>query len=200
MIAKELKRGIITENSIFVLALGLCPTLAVSTSVKNGLGMGLATTFVLICSNIIISIVKNWIPGKVRIPCYIVIIATFVSILHLLIKVYTPTLDSQLGIFIPLIAVNCIILGRAEAFAAKNNPATSLVDGAVMGLGFTAALLILSTIREFLGGNKIFDLMVIPGFQPMAVFILAPGGFFVIACVMGLINYFRGKKGAKAKV
>jgi electron transport complex protein RnfE len=199
MIAKEFKRGIITENPIFVLALGLCPTLAVSTSVKNGLGMGIATTFVLICSNVIISIVKNWIPDKVRIPCYIVIIAAFVSILQPLIKIYTPSLDSQLGIFIPLIVVNCLILGRAEAFASKNNPVRAFVDGLVMGLGFTVALLILSTIREFLGGNKIFDLLVIPGFQPMTAFILAPGGFFAIAFVMGLVNYYRNKKEAKTK-
>jgi electron transport complex protein RnfE len=194
MIAKELKRGVISENPILILALGLCPSLAVSTSVKNGLGMGVAATLVLMCSNVIISVVKNWIPDKVRIPCYIVIIAAFVSILHLLIKVYTPALDSQLGIFIPLIAVNCIILGRAEAFASKSNPVSSLVDGFVMGLGFTVSLLILSVIREFLGSNKIFDLLVVPNFQPMTVFLLAPGGFFVIAFVMGLVNYIRAKK------
>jgi electron transport complex protein RnfE len=198
MIGKELKRGVLTENPILILALGLCPSLAVSTSVKNGLGMGVAATLVLMCSNVIISMAKNWIPEKVRIPCYIVIIAAFVSILHLLIKVYTPMLDSQLGIFIPLIAVNCIILGRAEAFASKSNPAQSLVDGFVMGLGFTVSLLILSVMREFLGSNKIFDLLVVPNFQPMTVFILAPGGFFVIAFVMGLVNYFREKRRKKA--
>jgi len=197
MIDKELKRGIITENPILILALGLCPALAVSTSVKNGLGMGLAATFVLACSNVIISIIKGWIPDKVRIPCFIVVIAAFVSILQLLIKAYVPFLDSQLGIFIPLIVVNCIILGRAEAFASKNNPARSLIDGLVMGLGFTVSLLILSVIREFLGSNKIFDLMVIPGYQPMTAFVLAPGGFFVIAFVMAIINCFRGKKEAK---
>ncbi|MDR3013348.1 MAG: electron transport complex subunit E [Chitinispirillales bacterium] len=196
MIAKELKRGIITENPILILALGLCPALAVSTSVKNGLGMGLASMFVLACSNVIISIIKAWIPEKVRIPCYIVIIATFVSILQLLIKAYTPALDSQLGIFIPLIVVNCMILGRAEAYASKNNPVHALIDGFVMGLGFTVALLILSGIREFLGSNKLLDLLVIPGFQPMTAFILAPGGFFVIALVMGVINYAQRKKGA----
>jgi electron transport complex protein RnfE len=191
---KELKRGIITENPILILALGLCPALAVSTSVKNGLGMGLAATFVLACSNVIISIIKGWIHEKVRIPCFIVVIAAFVSILQLLIKAYVPMLDSQLGIFIPLIVVNCIILGRAEAFASKNNPARSLVDGLVMGLGFTVSLLILSIIRELLGNNKIFDLMVIPNYQPMTVFVLAPGGFFVIAFVMAVVNCFRGKK------
>jgi len=199
MITKELKRGIITENSILILALGLCPSLAVSTSVKSGLGMGIATTFVLTLSNVIISIVKGSIPEKVRIPCYIVIIAAFVSILHLFIKAHMPALDSQLGIFIPLIAVNCIILGRAEAFASKNNPARSFVDGVVMGLGFAVSLLILSALREFLGSNKIFDLLVIPGFQPMTIFILAPGGFFMIALVMGIVNRIRAKKEAKAK-
>ena len=198
MLVQELKRGIITENPILILALGLCPSLAVSTSVKNGLGMGLAATFVLACSNVIISIIKGWIPDKVRIPCYIVVIAAFVSILQLLIKAYVPALDSQLGIFIPLIVVNCIILGRAEAFASKNNPTRSLVDGIVMGLGFTVSLLILSCIREFLGSNKIFDLLVVPDFQPMTVFILAPGGFFAIAFVMAIVNCVRGRKGAKA--
>jgi electron transport complex protein RnfE len=198
MLVQELKRGIITENPILILALGLCPSLAVSTSVKNGLGMGLAATFVLACSNVIISIIKGWIPDKVRIPCYIVVIAAFVSILQLFIKAYWPALDSQLGIFIPLIVVNCIILGRAEAFASKNNPSRSLVDGVVMGLGFTVSLLILSCIREFLGSNKIFDLLVVPNFQPMTVFILAPGGFFAIAFVMGIVNCVRGRKGAKA--
>jgi electron transport complex protein RnfE len=148
----------------------------------------------------IISIAKDWIPAKVRIPCSIVIIAAFVSILQLLIKVYVPFLDSQLGIFIPLITVNCIILGRAEAFASKNNPFKSMIDGLAMGLGFTTALLILSVLREFLGNNEIFNLRVIPEFYPMAVFILAPGGFFVIALVMGLVNYARAnkKEGKKA--
>jgi electron transport complex protein RnfE len=195
-VVKELKRGIITENPILILALGLCPSLAVSTSVKNGLGMGLAATFVLAFSNVIISIIKGWIPDKVRIPCFIVVIATFVSILQLLIKAYVPLLDSQLGIFIPLIVVNCIILGRAEAYASKNNPARSLVDGVVMGLGFTVSLLILSCIREFLGSNKLWDLLVIPGFKPVTVMVLAPGGFFAIAFVMGVVNWVRsGKKG-----
>jgi electron transport complex protein RnfE len=197
--AKEIKRGIITENPILILALGLCPSLAVSTSVKNGLGMGLAATFVLAFSNVIISIIKGWIPDKVRIPCFIVVIATFVSILQLLIKAYVPLLDEQLGIFIPLIVVNCIILGRAEAFASKNNPFKSLVDGFVMGLGFTVSLLILSCIREFLGSNKLWDLLVVPDFKPMTAMILAPGGFFAIAFVMGMVNWIRGwkKKGVK---
>jgi electron transport complex protein RnfE len=199
MIGKELKRGVITENPVLILALGLCPALAVSTSVENGLGMGIAATLVLACSNVIISIVKNWIPEKVRIPCYIVVIATFTSIMQLLIKAYQPALDKQLGIFIPLIVVNCIILGRAEAFASKSNPSSSFVDGIVMGLGYTVALVILSAIREVLGSNKFFGLLVIPKFQPMTVFILAPGGFFVIALVMGIVNIIRDKKGKGAK-
>ncbi|MDR0331078.1 MAG: electron transport complex subunit E [Chitinispirillales bacterium] len=197
MIVTNLKRGIITENPILILALGLCPSLAVSTSVKNGLGMGLAVTFVLACSNVIISIFKGWIPGKVRIPCFIVIIATFTSIIHLLIKANMPFLDSQLGIFIPLIAVNCLIFARAEAFASKNNPVVSFVDGVVMGLGFTVSLSLLSGIREFLGANKLWDLLVVPNFKPMTIFILAPGGFFVIAFVMGIANWIRSKKEAK---
>ncbi|MCL2689181.1 MAG: electron transport complex subunit RsxE, partial [Chitinispirillia bacterium] len=162
MIGEEIKRGVITENPILVLALGLCPSLAVSTSIMNGLGMGVCTLFVLVCSNIIISIIKGWIPDKVRIPCFIVVSATFVSILHLFIRAYLPVLDQQLGIFIPLIAVNCIILGRAEAFASKNNVGRSFIDGLVLGAGFTVSLFILSAIREFLGSNKLFDLMVIP--------------------------------------
>lgn len=199
MIKEEIKRGIISENPILILALGLCPALAVSTSLQNGLGMGLAATFVLTCSNIIISIIKNWIPNKVRIPCFIVVIATFVTIVELTMKAYLPELDKQLGIFVPLIVVNCIILGRAEAFASKNNLVRSLIDGIVMGLGFTAALCILSTIREILGSNKLWGLKVIPGFQPMTIFILAPGGFITIAFVMGLTNHIRHKKENRKK-
>jgi len=194
MLGDEVKRGVITENPILILALGLCPSLAVSTSITNGIGMGLATMFVLVCSNVIISIIKNWVPDKVRIPCFIVVSAAFVSILHLFIKAHMPLLDQQFGIFIPLIAVNCIILGRAEAFASKNNLGRSFTDGIVMGMGFTVSLLILSGIREFLGSNKIFDLLVIPRFQPMTAFALAPGGFFTIAFVMWLISFIRSRK------
>lgn len=196
MIREELKRGLVAENPILVLALGLCPALAVSTAVTNGFGMGLAATFVLICSNLIISLVKQWIPAKVRIPCYIVVIATFVTIVELVMKAYLPALDKALGMFVPLIVVNCVILGRAEAFASKNNPLRAVLDGLVMGLGFTLALCILSTIRELFGANKLLDLKVVPGFQPMTIFILSPGGFFTIALVMGLINYFRGRREA----
>lgn len=199
MTENELKRGIITENPILILALGLCPALAVSTSLQNGLGMGLAATFVLICSNVIISLIKKMIPDKVRIPCFIIVIATFVTIVQLVMKAYLPALDKQLGIFVPLIVVNCVILGRAEAFASKNNVFASLVDGLVMGLGFTVALCILSIIREILGSNKLLGLNFIPGFQPMTIFILAPGGFFTIALVMGIINYLRQKKETESK-
>ncbi|MDG5817007.1 electron transport complex subunit E [Chitinispirillales bacterium ANBcel5] len=194
MFSEEIKRGVVKENPILILALGLCPALAVSTSVQNGFGMGMAATFVLLCSNIIISLIKGWIPAKVRIPCFIVVIATFVSILQLILQAHFPTLNRELGIFIPLIVVNCVILGRAEAFASKNNPFRSVIDGLVMGLGFTFALSILSLFREVLGSNQIWGLLVIPGFEPMAAFVLAPGGFFAIALVMGLITYLRDKK------
>jgi electron transport complex protein RnfE len=199
MILKELKRGIIDENPILILALGLCPALAVSTSLINGLGMGAAATFVLVCSNVIVSIIKKLIPAKVRIPCYIIVIATFVTIVQLVMKAYFPTLDKQLGIFVPLIVVNCIILGRAEAFASKNSIYSSLIDGIVMGLGFTVALCILSIIREILGSNKLLGLNFIPNFQPMTLFILAPGGFLTIAYVMGVVNHLRSKDKKESK-
>ena len=194
MIREELKRGIFTENPIFILVLGLCPSLATSTSLQNAIGMGMAATFVLTCSNVIISMIKKVIPDKVRIPCYIVVIATFVTIVQLILKAYLPDLDKALGIFVPLIVVNCIILARAEAFASKNNIFRSLLDGIGIGLGFTASLAVLSIIREILGANKLWGLNFFPGFQPMTIFILAPGGFFTIALVMGIINYMRQKK------
>jgi electron transport complex protein RnfE len=194
MIAENFRRGIFTENPIFVLVLGLCPSLATSTSLTNGIGMGLAATFVLACSNVIISLVKGFIPDKVRIPCFIVVIAAFVTMVQLLLKAYMPVLDKQLGIFVPLIVVNCIILGRAEAYASKNNVVKSLIDGIAIGLGFTFSLAILSIIREVVGSNKLLGLKVIPGFEPMTVFILAPGGFFTIALVMILIRYYNSRK------
>jgi electron transport complex protein RnfE len=173
--------------------------MATSTSIQNGLGMGLAVTFVLACSNVIISMVRKVIPDKVRIPCFIVIIAAFVTMVQLLMKAYLPALDKQLGIFVPLIVVNCIILGRAEAYASKNNTFKSLLDGIVIGVGFTCSLGILSFIREILGSNKLLGLKFFPGYEPMTIFILAPGGFFTIAFVMGLIRYLDiRKKGAKA--
>lgn len=197
MVYQELKRGIFTENPILVLALGLCPSLAVSTSVQNGLGMGMAATFVLACSNVIISLLRNVIPAKVRIPCFIVIIAAFVTMVQLILKAYLPALDKQLGIFVPLIVVNCIILGRAEAYASKNNVGKSLIDGIGIGLGFTLSLCILSIIREIVGSNKLGGLSFIPGYQPIGIFILAPGGFFTIALVMGLIRHRANRKRGK---
>lgn len=194
MSAEDFKRGIFTENPIFVLALGLCPALAISTSLYNGIGMGLAATIVLVCSNVTISIVKKFIPDKVRIPCYIVVIATFVTIVQLLMKAYLPTLDKQLGIFIQLIVVNCIVLGRAEVYASKNNVVKSFIDGIAIGLGFTFSLAILSIIREVLGANKLFGMKVIPSFEPMTVFIMAPGGFFTIALVMIIVRYYNSRK------
>jgi electron transport complex protein RnfE len=194
MIAEDFKRGIFTENPIFILALGLCPALAISTSLYSGIGMGIAVTFVLVSSNIVISLAKSFIPEKVRIPCYIVVIATFVTIVQLLMKAYVPALDKQLGIFVQLIVVNCVILGRAEVYASKNNVVKSFVDGIVIGLGFTFSLAILSIIREVLGSNMLFGMKVIPSFQPMAVFILAPGGFFTIALVMIIVRYYNSRK------
>ena len=193
MIKEELKRGIISENPLLILVLGLCPSLAVSTSLKNGIGMGIAVTFVLACSNSIISLIKKGIPDKVRIPCYIVVIATFVTIVQLVMKTYFPALDKQLGIFVPLIVVNCIILARAETFTSKNKIIASFIDGIVMGLGFTASLSLLSIIREIIGSNKLLGLNFIPGFQPITIFILAPGGFFTIAAVMAIVNHLRRK-------
>jgi electron transport complex protein RnfE len=197
MLKQELSRGIITDNPILVLALGLCPALAISTTVKNGIGMGVAAMCVMICSNLIVSIIKKLIPAKVRIPCYIVIIATFVTIAQLVMKGYLPALDKQLGIFVPLIVVNCMILGRAEAFASRYNPGRSILDGIVVGLGFTIALFILSFIRELLGSNTLWGLKVIPGFKPMTIFILAPGGFLTIGLVMAVKNHIA--EGTKRK-
>ena len=196
---QDLRRGVITENPIFISALGLCPTLAVSTSVENGLGMGVATTLVLICSNAIISLFKSIIPEKVRIPCYIVVIATFVSVIELLIKAYLPNLDTHLGIFIPLIVVNCIIFARAESFASRNSVLPSISDGLVMGIGYTIALVCLSAFRELLGANKLLGLAVIPGYSPMTIFVLAPGGFFAIALILALINNYKLNKQRSVK-
>lgn len=193
-VRSEFKRGIFFENPILILALGLCPALAVSTSVKNGFGMGVAATFVLVCSNLIVSLIRHLIPYKVRIPAFIVVVATFVTMVQLVLAAYLPALNKSLGIFVPLIVVNCIILGRAEAFASKNGPVRAVLDGIVMGAGFTLALCTLSAIRELFGSNKLMGLRVAPGFEPMTVFILAPGGFFAIALVMGFINFQKQRR------
>lgn len=193
-IINEFIKGIIKENPIFVLALGLCPALAVSTSLINGLGMGIAATFVLLGSNIIISLLRNFIPAKVRIPCFIVIIATFVTIAEMIMKAYSPALNRALGIYVPLIVVNCVILGRAEAFASRHSFARSLLDGLGMGIGFTLALLLISGIREFFGFGTIFSYPVIKGFQPMLMIGLPPGALLVIGLLLGFFNAIKKKK------
>lgn len=191
----ELTKGIIKENPVFVMALGLCPLLATSTSVDNAIGMGAAATFVLICSNIIISLIKNFIPDKIRIPCYILIIASFVTIVDMVMHAYVPELHKNLGIFIPLIVVNCIILGRAEAFAGKHSVGKSILDGIGMGIGFTLAIIIIAIIRELLGSGSIYSIRILPSsYKPMISAILPPGAFFTIALLMGLINFLRSKK------
>ena len=187
----EFTKGIHTENPTFVLLLGLCPTLAVSSSVNNGLGMGMAATFVLLGSNIIVSAVRKLIPQKIRIPCYIVVIATFVTIVELMLKAYFPVLDKSLGIFVPLIVVNCIILGRAEAFASKNSIARSIFDALGMGAGFTLALVIISAIREFFGAGTLMGYQLIPGFEPAIIMILAPGALLTLGLLIGFGNWLR---------
>lgn len=190
----EFKKGILLENPTFALILGLCPTLAVSTSIRNGLGMGLAATFVLLGSNVIISSIRSLIPSKVRIPCFIVVIATFVTIVELSLKAYFPILDKSLGIFVPLIVVNCIILGRAEAFASKNNVLRSVLDGLGMGVGFTLALVLISAVREIFGAGTIFGFPLPVHFQPAIIMILAPGALLTLGLLIGLTNWLREQK------
>ncbi|MEZ5083362.1 MAG: electron transport complex subunit E [Bacteroidales bacterium] len=180
-------KGFIKENPVFVLLLGLCPTLGVSTTAINGLGMGLATTFVLVMSNLVVSLIKSQIPDKVRIPSFIVIIASFVTIVELTMQAYVPALFEALGLFIPLIVVNCIVLGRAESFASKNNLGSSIIDGLGMGLGFTFALTLLGSVREILGSGAVFSLKFIEG-DGMLLFILPPGAFIVLGYLIALMN------------
>lgn len=187
---KNLTKGIIKENPVLVLLLGTCPMLAVSTLAQNGVGMGIAATLVLLGSNVVISLLKNVIPDKVRIPCYIVVIAGFVTIVQFLVKAYAPALDSALGIFLPLIVVNCIILGRAEMFASKNSVANSALDAIGMGIGFTIALLVMGTIREILGAGTWFGIQVLPDFiSPIAMMGLPPGGFLTYGVVVAVANW-----------
>jgi electron transport complex protein RnfE len=188
---KNFSKGFLKENPVFVLLLGMCPTLGVTSSAINGMGMGLATTFVLIMSNIVVSMVKTAIPDKVRIPSFIVIIATFVTIVQLSMQAYMPSLYEALGLFIPLIVVNCVVLGRAEAFASKNNILSSLIDGAGMGLGFTFALTLLGAIRELLGSGKLFGFVIYPENYGSLVFVLAPGAFIVLGYLIALNNKFK---------
>lgn len=185
---KIILNGLITENPTFVLILGMCPTLATSTSALNGISMGLATSFVLIGSNMVISMLKNVIPEKVRIPAYVVVIATFVSVVEMFMQAYVPALYESLGIFIPLIVVNCIVLGRAEAFASKNSVFDSTLDGFGIGLGFTVALGILGSIRELLGTGKIFNVNIFSDHYGTLIFILAPGAFIALAYLIAIIG------------
>lgn len=194
-----LTKGIIRENPVLVLVLGTCPTLAVTTQASNAIGMGLAATIVLVCSNMAISALRKIIPDNVRIPCYIVLIAGFVTIVQMLVKAFSPALDESLGIFLPLIVVNCIILGRAEMFANKNTVGDSALDGIGMGLGFTLTLLVMSSIREIFGSGTWFG-MEIPVLidNNISILTLAPGGFFVFGCLIALVNKLSGGKAAKA--
>ncbi len=185
--AKNFTKGFIRENPVFILMLGLCPALGTTTSAFNGMGMGLATMFVVLMSNIVVSLIKNFVPNKVRIPCYIVIIASFVTIVDLVMAGFMPALHEQLGLFIPLIVVNCFVLGRAEAFASKNTLLSSVIDGTGMGLGFTLALTLLGASREILGSNAIFGLQFIQA-DGMLVFILAPGAFIALGYLIALAN------------
>ena len=185
---KILMNGIVKENPTFVLLLGMCPTLGTTSSAINGMGMGLATMFVLICSNVVISLIKKLVPDMVRIPIFIVVIASFVTVLQMMMQAYVPALYATLGLFIPLIVVNCILLGRAEAFAAKNNPLASFFDGLGMGLGFTIALTLLGGVREFLGTGKFFNITIMPEEYGMLVFVLAPGAFIVLGYLIALVN------------
>lgn len=192
---KVVINGIWKENPTFRLLLGMCPTLAVSTAAINGVGMGLAATFVLICSNVFVSLLRNFIPQRVRIPAYVVIIASFTTIVQLLLKAFVPALDKALGLYIPLIVVNCIILARAEAFASSNTPLLSALDGLGMGLGFTAALTFFASIRELIGAGSIFGIPVLgDGYVPVVIMLLAPGGFITLGLVLGALNAFSIKK------
>ena len=185
---KVLMNGIIKENPTFVLLLGMCPTLGTTSSALNGMSMGLATTFVLVCSNVVISLIKNLIPDMVRIPAFIVVIASFVTALQMCMQAFVPDIYATLGLFIPLIVVNCVILGRAEAFTSKNGVVPSFFDGVGMGLGFTIALTVLGAVREMLGTGKIFGLEVWPEDYGMLMFVLAPGAFIVLGYLIAIVN------------
>ena len=184
---ERIKNGLLTENPVFVLMLGMCPTLAVTTSAINGFGMGVSSLVVLAVSNLVISLLRKISPDEVRLPAFIVVVASFVTVVELLMEAYIPSLYAALGIYIPLIVVNCIILGRAEAYASKNPPIVSLFDGIGMGLGFTVALTIIGAIRELLGNGSVFGLQ-IPGYEPMAFFVRAPGAFLVLAVLVAIMN------------
>ena len=190
---KIILNGIVKENPVFCLLLGMCPTLGTTTSAINGMGMGLCTMFVLICSNLVISLLKNVVPDKVRIPAFIVVIASFVTLLQLCMQAYLPSLYESLGLFIPLIVVNCLILGRAEAFASRNTPLNSIFDGLGMGLGFTLGLTILGLIREMLGSGSVFGYKFIGDADGILVFVLAPGAFIVLGYLIAIVNRLKSK-------
>lgn len=207
-IVERLQNGIIKENPTFVLMLGMCPTLAVTTSAINGLGMGLSTTVVLVMSNLMISLLRNIIPDRVRVPAFIVIVASFVTMVQFLVQGFIPSLYSALGIYIPLIVVNCIILGRAESYASKNPVIPSIFDGLGMGLGFTLGLTCIGIVREILGAGQIFGFQLLPladaatgqaGYTPITIFVLAPGAFFVLAFLIAIMNVIRAKAEKKGK-
>lgn len=190
----EFFKGIIVENPTFVLVLGLCPTLAVSVSVNNGIGMGVAATFVLVGSNVMVAMLRRFIPERIRIPCFIVVIATFVTIVEMTMKAYSPALDRALGIYVPLIVVNCIVLGRAEAYAQKSSVLYSLIDGIGMGIGFTLALLLISALREFLGSGRLMGRVAASGFEPALVFGMPSGALLVIGLLLGFFNLFKRQR------
>jgi len=191
----EFTKGLYRENPTFRIVLGLCPVLAVTTSVKNGIGMGIATTMVLVCSNFIVSLMRKLIPNNIRIPVFIVIAATFVCIVEMLMQAYSPDLYKALGIFVPLIVVNCIILGRAEAFAAKNTVLNSVADGVGMGLGFTINLIIVSAIREIIGNGSFYGMSILPSsYQPVLMMILPPGAFLTLGYLLGFSNWIDMRK------
>lgn len=197
---ERLWNGLVKENPTFVLMLGMCPTLAVTTSAVNGLGMGLTTTVVLMLSNLIISLLRHIIPNRVRIPAFIVIIASFVTVVELLLEAYIPFLNKALGVYIPLIVVNCIILGRAESYAYSNPPLPSLFDGLGMGLGFSFALTCIGAVRELLGAGSLFGMEILPAsFTPVSIFSLAPGAFFVLAALTAFQNFLKNRKGKAGK-
>ena len=197
-LTQEFTKGIWRENPVLVLLLGMCPTLAVTSSVTNGLGMGLATLFVLLGSNIVVSLVRKLIPKQVRIPCYIVIIATFVTLVEMLMKAYAPpSLNDALGIFIPLIVVNCIVLGRAEAFASRNSLVRSVIDALGMGAGFTLALMALGGVREFVGSGTLFEMQVVPGWHEFLLMKFAPGAFIVLGLFLAGMNWVNRRQARK---
>jgi Na+-translocating ferredoxin:NAD+ oxidoreductase subunit E len=197
-IIQEFTKGLYKENPVFRIVLGMCPTLAVTTSVKNGIGMGIAVIFVLVCSNVIISLVRNWVPNHIRIPIFIAVIATFVTIVEMLMQAYSPALSKALGIFVPLIVVNCIILGRAEAYASKNSILLSFIDGISMGVGFTISLIIIAALREITGNGSFLGQPLFPtSFQPVLVMILPAGAFLTIGYILSFFNWLDMRKTLK---